>query len=85
VGFGLTGLNQNVWFELLGWELGSSFVFFLCFSFVSLILYNIHMPGMSLLYYTKNSSFLSSMRYNCQVYAYAMGLQSIYFFFLQIR
>lgn len=30
--------------------------------------------GMSLLYYTKNSSFLSSMLYICQVYANAMEL-----------
>lgn len=46
---------------------------FCVFSFVFLILYNIHMSGMSLLYYTKNSSFLSSMLYICQVYADTMG------------
>lgn len=44
------------------------------FFFCVLILYNIHMSGMSLLYYTKNSSFLSSMLYICQDYANAMGL-----------
>lgn len=52
-------------------------LFYVFFSFpVFLILYNIHMSGMSLLYYTKNSSFLSSMLYFCQVYTITMGLGS---------